>query len=292
MEGPYVFFVAGYKGFRVLEWFCQHYDPALVEAVYTAGDVKLIEDHSEAIRQLCRRQNLVVRDRRDMAEVRGVGFVIGWRWLLPSSGKLLIFHDSLLPRYRGFAPLVNALINGEREVGASLFTAVDEYDAGAIVFQERWTVEYPIRIKEAIGRMAECYCSLLEQALSTIRKGEPLPASAQDPRLATYSLWRDEEDYRIDWNWDHGMVRRVVDALGDPYPGARCMLGKESVIIDAVEEVEDVVIENRTPGKVIFQQGSLPVVVCGRGLVRIVAARASNGGKSILPLAHFRSRFY
>jgi methionyl-tRNA formyltransferase len=62
--------------------------------------------------------------------------------------------------------------------------------------------------------------------------------------------------------------------------------------LEAVQEVEDVVVENRTPGKVIFVQEGLPVVVCGQGLVKILAARWVGSGRSILPLAQFRSRFY
>jgi methionyl-tRNA formyltransferase len=60
-------------------------------------------------------------------------------------------HDSLLPKYRGFAPLPNALINGEREVGVTALFASEEYDMGDIVCQRRLAVEYPMITRSTGG---------------------------------------------------------------------------------------------------------------------------------------------
>ncbi len=66
---------------------------------------------------------------------------------------------------------------------------------------------------------------------------------------ATYSLWRDEADYRIDWHRDSTYLRRFVDALGVPYRGASTLLGGQLCRVLAAEAAPDVVIENRAPGK-------------------------------------------
>ncbi len=88
----------------------------------------------------------------------------------------------------------------------------------------------------------------------------------QQEDQASYSLWRDDEDYAIDWSWDAARVRRHVDATGFPYKGAYAMLNGRKARITVVEEMKAVSIENKTPGKVIFMNDKYPVVVTGNGL--------------------------
>ena len=91
----------------------------------------------------------------------------GWRNLLPTSpGKLIIFHDSLLPKYRGFNPLVTALINGDDVLGVSALWAAENYDEGEIIFQEKVTIAYPIKIKQAIDTIEPLYANLTKNVLS------------------------------------------------------------------------------------------------------------------------------
>ena len=83
--------------------------------------------------------------------------VAGWRWLLPSTEKLIVLHDSLLPRYRGFNPLVSQLIDKEERLGVTAFFASDRYDCGDIINQPSIKVSYPLKINEAIERVCNCY---------------------------------------------------------------------------------------------------------------------------------------
>jgi methionyl-tRNA formyltransferase len=125
----------------------------------------------------------------------------------------------------------------------------------------------------------------------TILAGRSLNSQPQDETAATYSLWRDEDDYRIDWSRDAASIRRFIDALGYPYKGASSELDGVLVrILDAVPEPE-VQIEQRVPGKVIFVRDQQPVVVCGSGLLRLLDVRDETGAESLLPLRKFRSRF-
>ena len=114
----------------------------------------------------------------------------------------------------------------------------------------------------------------------------------QDEVLASYSLWRDEYDYFIDWSMSAEEIRRFVDAVGSPYLGATAFLKGEIVRILNVEQVKDVFVENRTNcvGKIIFIRDSCPVIVCGSGLLKITDLRQSNG-KSLIGLIQFRSKF-
>lgn len=219
-------------------------------------------------------------------------FAVSWRWMMPLAAKqqLIVFHDSLLPRYRGFAPLVSALVNGDTQVGVTSILAASEYDRGPIIGQESITINYPIKIRKAIDAILGCYQRLAIDAVQQIHGGQ-LVALPQEEEKATYSLWRDEHDYHIDWNWDAARIRRFVDAVGYPYAGAATMAGGRMFRILESTDLADVTIENRTPGKVIFVRGVEPVIVCGRGLLQVHAMTDAETGENALPLPHFRTRF-
>src|SRR5438876_8656698 len=71
-------------------------------------------------------------------------FLVGWQYLLKEFGRsVVVFHDSLLPRYRGFAPTVTALLNGEPKVGVTALYPGTEADSGPIIAQTEIRVTYP-----------------------------------------------------------------------------------------------------------------------------------------------------
>jgi methionyl-tRNA formyltransferase len=192
----------------------------------------------------------------------------GWRWMLDVP-NLVVLHDSLLPRYRGFSPLITALVNGETEVGVTAFLAEAEPDTGPIVGQRRMPVRYPARMRDVLDQIAALYGSLAAEVLTTMAVGAPLPQRQQDHGRASWSVWRDEDDYRIDWGWDARKVVRLVDAASEPFPGAWTTAnGQKGRVARAVME-PDVRIEDRVPGKVAFIRDGAPVVVCGTGMVRL-----------------------
>lgn len=279
------------KGWRVLKRFLSHFGPRHIAYVVVAKDDHLQHDCHPELVQLCKQYGVTCFDRKEkLPPFDGYKFAIGWRWMIRDADKLIVLHDSPLPRYRGFAPLVNMLINGERQLGVTALLASEEYDRGDILLQQTVAIDYPIKIKEAINRIAPLYENLVIDVSSRIFAGEPLSATPQDESKATYSLWRDELDYVIDWHEEAAVIQRKVDALGNPYAGARTTLNNQPVILDEVVEMPDVTIENRNPGKVIFMESGCPVVVCGKGLIKIIQASYSDG-TSIIPLRQFRSRF-
>ena len=117
-----------------------------------------------------------------------------------------------------------------------------------------------------------------------------MPASPQDDSQATYSLWRDEEDYAIDWSQSATDLRRFVDAVGHPYKGASTTLHGQRLRIRQVRALPDVSIANRTPGKVIFMRSGRPVVVCGEGLLLLEKVEDEHG-EVIDRFDRFRLRF-
>lgn len=223
-----------------------------------------------------------------------VSIAAGWRWLLDVP-ELVILHDSLLPRYRGFSPLITALLNGETEVGVTAFMAREEPDTGPIVTQRSTPVSYPVRMRTVLDRVVDLYDEITKQVCADLLNGEPLRYVEQDHSQATYSVWRDDQDYRIDWAWDAYKILRLVDAASHPFPGAWTTLAihpEDSWMGDVVRVYEaavvpDVRIEDRRPGKVLRLDNDLPVVVCGMGLLRLESVGRAHGAKRF-PL---RSRF-
>lgn len=279
------------KGYRVLQHIVARLDKSAVALVVSARDKHLSNDYFAEISALCAQENIPFQDR---AAPRGApsayALAVAWRWLIADAGLLVVLHDSLLPRYRGFAPLVSCLVNGEPEIGVTACYAAAEFDGGAVLTQAARPVRYPIRIAEAIGLAIECYLELVAQLWPGLQAGRLPAGTPQREADATYSLWRDEQDYRIDWHRDSAYLRRFVDALGRPYRGASTLLANKLYRVLAAEAAPDVVVENRVPGKVLFVREGQPVVVCGTGLLRLTALHTDAGAEA-LPLQWLRSRF-
>lgn len=280
------------KGYRVLEHIVRHLDPSVVAEVVGAPDPHLAQDYFAEISALCAQAGIPFRSRTDApgGVASAYSLAVAWRWLLVDAGTVVVLHDSLLPRYRGFAPLVTCLLNEEPQLGVTALYAAAEYDRGAVLGQAARPVRYPLRIAEAIDVAVECYCELVAQLWPGLCAGHLPAGTPQREADATYSLWRDEQDYRLDWQRDSNYLRRFVDALGAPYQGASTLLGGRLYRVLAAEEVPDVVVENRTPGKVLFVHTGQPVVVCGTGLLRLTAVRTA-ANTDALPLPYFRARF-
>jgi methionyl-tRNA formyltransferase len=130
----------------------------------------------------------------------------------------------------------------------------------------------------------------IELVTKLANKSITLAGSPQDESKASYSLWRDDHDYRINWNDSAKDISHFINCVGSPYLGASTMLNGEIVRISKATPLAELKIENRAPGKVIFHKSGLPIVVCGEGLLLIEDIK-NNEYKSMLPLESFRTRF-
>ena len=284
------------KGYSVVEHIVAR-TPEMIRFVVIGRDSHTQEDHSNEIAQLCERKGIMHYSRGSEPEFpkEDYVFAVSWRWMITHpNNRLIIFHDSLLPKYRGFAPLVNALINGEERIGVTALFGNFEYDKGEIIASESSKLAYPIKIAQAIDENNRNYLTLVGHIVEKLARGEILQSTSQDERNATYSIWRDEDDYLIDWNNDATKIKRMIDALGFPYLGARTRTVKnETVILHDAEVVPDVVCGVRHIGKVIFVEDGAPVVMCGTGLLRITKASivTNDVATSLIPVNSFRIRF-
>lgn len=278
---------AGAKGVWFLEAFCKSQRPSVVVAYEQKGDASRA---FEAIHRLCAENAIALQPRAEMAtSLAGcdLSFYVGWQYMVdaPAPGAIVI-HDSLLPRYRGFAPTVTALIKGEACIGVSAIRPVAEVDSGPILKQKDVAISYPIRLADALRRQSEAAAQL---ACDILEAWPNITEQPQDDSTATYSIWRDRDDSWIDWRAPAPDIARFVDAVGWPYHGALTLHQDREVVILAATPLPDVRFEIRQPGKIWQLAGSAPVVVCGQGLLRIDEAHYADG--SALTDMRIRGRF-
>ncbi|MGV6861817.1 MAG: formyltransferase family protein [Putridiphycobacter sp.] len=282
-------FLMTHKGFKVLEYLIETQNIGNILNVISSEDPNVQEDYFDNIKSLCADNKITFFNRDEEYVLGQVSIAISWRWLInESQTKLVVIHDSILPKYRGFSPLVSALINGEKQIGATAIYASKEFDKGNIVDQKTLDIKYPIKIQEAIDRISNLYCDIVETLLS--KDLISIEGKPQIEKEASYSLWRDEDDYVIDWTQNSEHIKRFIDSVGFPYKGAKTIMDNKIIRIFDVTVINDVTVENRTAGKVLFNSDGLPIVVCGTGLIRINDAKYENGD-DVLPLKKFRTKF-
>jgi methionyl-tRNA formyltransferase len=128
-------------------------------------------------------------------------------------------HGSLLPKYRGRAPVNWAILHGEAETGATLHHMVAQPDAGDIVDQERVPIGPEDPVGTVMGRVRDAAVTVLERQMDNLLRGTA-PRSPQDHAQATYFGRRRPEDGRIDWRRPARELFNLVRAVTRPYPGA------------------------------------------------------------------------
>ena len=285
-------YLAGEKGLHVLSELISANLTLLIDSVVGAKDQNVRDDKFEEIRNICSSAGIEFYTAKNVPHFNNShALAIGWRYLISEESNLIVLHDSLLPKYRGFNPLVTALINGDSEVGVTALFAAEAYDTGDIIIQKKTSITYPLKIFQCILLVNELYSAITLEILQSLKKGETLIARKQDESLASFSLWRDELDYFIDWTLDAWTIARSVDALGMPYDGAQVYVNNvRARLMDSVP-LDDVEIGNRVCGKVLYMDGDYPIVVCGKGLLKIKKLESYVSGDNLLPLKKFRTRF-
>jgi methionyl-tRNA formyltransferase len=204
---------------------------------------------------------------------------------IPHWGALNI-HASLLPRYRGAAPIQWAVINDERETGLTAMHMDEGLDTGPILFQEA----VPIGPEETSGELHDRLSRLSGDVLvKTIKKliSHELMEKAQDDNFATYAPKIDKSISRVEWARSARSVSALIRGL-DPWPGASTLAGgKEIKLFSArVEEANSSGIPMiRNPGRVAGRSEDGLLVETGEGTVRIRELQAP--GRRRLPAAQF-----
>ncbi|MFJ9899219.1 methionyl-tRNA formyltransferase [Streptomyces sp. NPDC091280] len=191
-----------------------------------------------------------------------------WRtWLppelfdLPPHGTLNV-HDSLLPSYAGFSPIIWALLNDEPRVGVTAHRMNGELDAGDILIQRSVPVGPTDTATDLFHRTVDLIAPIVRESLDLIASGRDAGQWVpQDRSRASFFHKRSAEDSRIDWSWPAERLERLVRAQSDPYPNAYAFHRGERLRI-----VSAAVSEGRyggTPGRIFIREGDGVVVVAG-----------------------------
>lgn len=191
-----------------------------------------------------------------------------WRtWLppelfdLPPHGTLNI-HDSLLPSYAGFSPIIWALLNDEPHVGVTAHRMNGELDAGDVLIQRSVPVGPTDTATDLFHRTVDLIAPIVRESLDLIASGRDAGQWVpQDRSRASFFHKRSAADSRIDWSWPAERLERLVRAQSDPYPNAYAFHRGERLRI-----VSAAVSEGRyggTPGRIFIREGDGVVIVAG-----------------------------
>ncbi|MBX7167289.1 MAG: methionyl-tRNA formyltransferase [Pirellulales bacterium] len=195
-------------------------------------------------------------------------------------------HGSLLPRYRGAAPINWAIYHGETAAGVSVIHMTPRIDAGPVLAQASLEIGPDETAVELEQRLAALGAPLICEVIDRLDAGhvEPVP---QDPAQATRAPRLKKTDGAIDWSRTAQQIKNQVRAL-EPWPKTYTTWHKADgstvrLILGRCETVADA--PSAAPGTVVAAAGDGLVVATGQGGLRLVELQPS--GKRLLPAAEF-----
>lgn len=183
---------------------------------------------------------------------------------IPAHGFVNL-HFSLLPAWRGAAPVPATILNGDRETGVTCFVLEQGMDTGPILAMRTTRVGQSETAGELTERLADLGAPLLVEAVTGLVRGTLRPRP-QDHDRATYAPKITTSDARIDWARSADLVHRVVRAY-NPVPGAHARFRDSRLKIHQVQ----IVPGEGAPGEVVAIDGrtGAPIVACGNEAVRL-----------------------
>ena len=197
---------------------------------------------------------------------------------LPSLSTLNI-HASLLPQYRGAAPIQAAIRDGCTETGVTIMRLVPALDAGPVILALRTPIAPDETAGELQLRLSELGATAIIEALALIGLAQA-PETAQNDALATYAGKIDREQARLDWSASCAVTTNAVRAY-DPKPGAWSMLNGLEVRLFGARAATG----SGAPGEVLGASDDGLIVACGSGAIRI--ADVHPAGKKRLAAAQW-----
>lgn len=192
--------------------------------------------------------------------------------VLPRHGAINV-HASLLPRWRGAAPVAHAILAGDAETGATIMLMEAGLDTGPILRQRGLSLNDTDGCGEVTNRLATLGAELLAETLPRWLTGAIAP-QPQDEALATYAPQLTKADGLLRWELDAETNLRRVRAM-DPWPGAFSQWTRGRIKVLAAEVAPESP-SGLAPGTV-WQDGTGPLVACRNGALRLVRVQAEGG---------------
>jgi methionyl-tRNA formyltransferase len=186
---------------------------------------------------------------------------------IPKYGCINV-HASLLPKYRGAAPIQWALINGDKITGITTILMDEGLDTGDILLQSEIEIKDSDNFETLSKRLSELGADILIKTLSGIRTGSIKPVKQQGE--ATYAPPLKKEAGRINWNNDAEKILNLVRAL-NPWPSTYCYLNNERIKILKVSlyKADDLNYKEVVPGRIVKASKGVLIVETAKGLLSI-----------------------
>jgi len=196
------------------------------------------------------------------------------QWLLdlPRLGAYNV-HASLLPRYRGAAPIHWAIANGETKTGITTMKLDAGMDTGDMLLQQEITIEPKDTCASIHDRLAEIGAELMLKTLENLEKGtaKPIP---QDPALATYAPMLKKSDGLLDWSQSAVSLYNRIRAF-NPWPGTYTQLQSQTLRVWRAQPAE-VLGDSLPPGTLLHHSSGVAVVACGTGFLQLEEVQLEN----------------
>ena len=207
--------------------------------------------------------------RADVAVVVAYGLILPQAVLVMPRHGCLNIHASLLPRWRGAAPIHRAIMAGDAETGICIMQMAAGLDTGPVLLRDATPIGVDETTADLQTRLSAMGAGLILRALDGLAGLVPQP---QPEAGVVYATKIDKAEARIDWTLPADVVARRIRGLS-PFPGAWCMVGDERVKLLRAHAVTG----DGTPGQVLNRF----TVACGTGA--IVVTEAQREGKRAAP---------
>ena len=194
-------------------------------------------------------------------------------------------HASLLPTYRGAAPIQRCIMNGEKETGITIIHMARKMDAGDMIAKEAVAIGPDMTYGELESELCRVGSKLLLKSIQDFEKGTTQRV-AQDHSLATLAPKIEVEDCEINWTLSVERIHNLVRGV-NPHPGAWCkvLVKGESkrlrVITTSIASTE----VKETPGQIISSTKSGLQISCGQGVLNLILIQLE--GKKTMPAEEF-----
>jgi methionyl-tRNA formyltransferase len=203
---------------------------------------------------------------------------------IPQYGAINL-HASLLPKYRGPAPINWAIINGEQESGYTIFQIEKSIDTGDILEQKKVDIGKTDTSQELHDQLAEIGARGLKKTIDKMETGN-IEAIPQEDQKATKAPKVNSEMGRLDWTQDAEKIKNLINGLS-PYPGAFSFFqGARIKFVRADYRSED---SDKEPGQIAFIENNEMGIQTGRGI--LLPLELQKAGKKALPIEDFINGF-
>lgn len=193
---------------------------------------------------------------------------------LPEKGTINV-HASLLPQYRGSAPIQWAVLNGDRETGVTTMYVASEVDSGDVIYQERTEIGEFETSGALFERLRDMGARLLCRTVDAIEKGMA-PRVPQNGTAATFTTQLDKEMSPIDWRRSPREIVKWIYGL-QPWPTATAELGGVTLKVLGAAYTDTETAQE--PGRVVAAGKAGIEVACGEGKTLLLTEVQAPGGK-------------